>query len=84
MAQVRSVSEPEALAREIAADQFVAEEDVIEVTCGECEDRFEVDGLPFSVVRDAVEHGWNAAMDYIEKERQREPKPRDSSVTDGS
>lgn len=55
------------LAREIAADRFDAGEDVIEVQCDECNERFEVDGVPLAVVRLAVKHGWDAAIEYMEK-----------------
>jgi len=61
-------SERQALAREIAADRFDCSEDEIEVECYECGDQLKVDAVRMSVVRTAVQHGWDAAIAYI-KER---------------
>jgi hypothetical protein len=59
-------SEKLMLAREVAADQFNCGEDLTEFECQECGARGDVDGVSRSkTIRDAVKHGWDAAIEYV-------------------
>ena len=62
-------NERAALAREVAADNFHVGEDLIEYECEECDKCGHVEGVRMANIREAVQHGWDAAMEYVEKQR---------------
>jgi hypothetical protein len=55
------------LAREVAADSYNRAEELVSAECDECGMTVEVDAVPLTVVREAVKHGWDAAMQYAAK-----------------
>jgi hypothetical protein len=65
--QEPTLSEKAVLAREVAADSFRVALDDLETTCEECSCTV-FTGQPQTQYRKAVQHGWDAAMEYV-KER---------------
>ena len=61
--------EKQALAREVAADSFYADEDLLEYECEECGVHGDMEAVPVAVVREAVKHGWDARGEYEERQR---------------
>lgn len=60
-------NERAALVREVAADNFHVGEDLIEYECEECGKCGHVEGVRMANIREAVQHGWDAAMEYMGK-----------------
>lgn len=58
-------NEKQLLAREVAADCFSVTDSLIEVQCEECGLRDSVEGVRIASIREAVKHGWDAAMEYV-------------------